>query len=155
MYPYGLKEDLIVRFEDTSDTEDTLATYKLSDISLECDAIFDKPYATTIGEMYTGTISIPYTKIISIHYRTLYKKNTTSNIDGNNLSVPSLQDLPLLFLDKRDDFADKNKEFYNPSINKVLITINGIPHQPFAAGFNPEIYIPRAKKNISTKKILM
>ena len=28
----------------------------------------------------------------------------------------------------------KNDEFYNPSINKILITINGIPHQLFAAG---------------------
>ena len=52
----------------------------------------------------------------------------------NNLSVRSLQGLLLLFLDKRDDFANKNEEFYNPSIKKILTTINGMPHQPFAAG---------------------
>ena len=73
VYPYGLKEDLIVRLELNSSekvvlcTGDTSATYKLSDISLEYYAIFDEPYATTIGEMYTGTISIPYTKVTSIH----------------------------------------------------------------------------------------
>ena len=33
-------------------TGDTSATYKLSDISLEYDAYFDEPYATTISEMY-------------------------------------------------------------------------------------------------------
>ena len=92
-------------------TGDTNATYKLSDISLEYDAIPDKPYATSIGEMYTGTTSIPYTKVTSIHYQTLSKKDTTWKIDVNNLSVRSLQGLLLLFLDKRDDFANKNEEF--------------------------------------------
>ena len=68
VYSYGLKEDLIVRLELNSSkkvilcTGDTSATYKFSDISLEYDAIFDEPYATSIGEMYTGTTSIPYTK---------------------------------------------------------------------------------------------
>ena len=61
VYPYGLKEDLIIRLEVNSPekvalcTGDTSATYKLSDISLEYNAIFDEPYATTIGEMYGGT----------------------------------------------------------------------------------------------------
>ena len=93
---------------------------------LEFDAIFDEPYATTIGEMYTRTTSIPYTKVTSIHYQILSKKDTTSKIDVNNLSVRSLQGLLLLFLDKRDDFANKNEEFYNPSIKKILTAINGM-----------------------------
>ena len=74
MYPYGLKEDLIVRLELNFSSEkvvlltgDTSATYKLSDILLEYDPIFDETYATSIGEMYTGTTSIPYTKV-TIHY---------------------------------------------------------------------------------------
>ena len=53
---------------------DSAATYKLSDISLEYDAIFDEPYATTIGELYAGTKSIPYTEVTSIHFQTLSKK---------------------------------------------------------------------------------
>ena len=103
-------------------TGDTSATYKLSDILLEYDAIFDEPYATTIGEMYTRTTSIPYTKVTSIHYQTLSKKSTTWKTDVNNLSVRSFQGLLLLFVDKRDDFANKNEEFYNPSIKKILTT---------------------------------
>ena len=77
VYPYGLKEDLIVRLELNSSekvilcTGDTSATYKLSDISLEYYVIFDESCATTIGEMYTGTTSIPYTKVTSIHYQIL------------------------------------------------------------------------------------
>ena len=140
LYPYGLNKDLIVRLElNFSEkgilyTGDTSATYKLSDISLEYDAIFDEPYATSIGEMYSGTTSIPYTKVTSIHYQTLSKKDTTWKIDVNNLSVRSLQGLLLLFLDKRDSFASKNKEFHNPSIKKILVTFNGVPHQLFVAG---------------------
>ena len=122
VYPYGLKEDLTVRLELNSSekiiscTGDTSATYKFSDISLEYDAIFDEPYSTSIGEMYTGTTSIPYTNVTSIHYQTLSKKDTIWKIDVNNLSARSLQSLLLLFLDKREDFANKNEEFYNPSI---------------------------------------
>ena len=160
VYPYGLKEDLIVRLELNSSekvilcTGDTSATYKLSDISLEYDAIFDEPYATSIGEMYTGTTSIPYTKVTSIHYQTLSKKDTTWKIHVNNLYVRSLQSLLLLFLDKRDDFANKNEEFYNPTIKKIFVTINGMPHQLFAAGLQARDIYPELKI-IFTRKTLM
>ena len=103
-------------------------------------------YATSLGEMYTGTTSIPYTKVTSIHYQTLSKKDTTWKIDVNNLSVRSMQGLLLLFLDKRDDFANKNEEFYNPSINKILMTINSMPHQLFAAGLQAREIYPELKK---------
>ena len=79
VYSYGFEEDLIVRLELNSSekvilcTGDTSVTYKLSDISLEYDTIFDEPYATTIGKMYTRTTSIPCTKATLIHYQTLSK----------------------------------------------------------------------------------
>ena len=140
VYPYGLKENLIVRLELNSSEKVFYAleilqqaTYKLSDILLEYDTIFDKAYVTSLGEIYTGTTSILYTKVTSIHYQTLSKKDTTWKIDVNNLSVRSMQGLLLLFLDKRDDFANKNEEFYNPSIKKILVTINGMPNQLFVA----------------------
>ena len=152
VYPYGLKERLIVRFESNSPekeilcTGDTSSKYKLSDISLEYDEIFDETYATTIGEMYAGTTSIPYTKTASIHYQTLSKKGTTWKIEVNNLSVRLLQGLLLLFLDKRDSFMNKNEDFYNPSIKKILVTINGMPHQLFAAGLQARDINPEIKK---------
>ena len=134
----------------------------ISDILLEYDAIFDEPYATSIGEMYTGTTSIPYNKVTSIHYQTLSKKDTTWKIDVNNLSVRSLQGLFLLFLDKRDDFANKNEEFYNPSIKKILTTINRMPHQLFAAGLQARDTYPELKKyfyqensNVTWEEILI
>ena len=126
-------------------TGDTNATYKLSDISLDYDSIFDEPYATAIGEMYTGT-SILYTRVTLIHYQTYSKKDTTWKTDVNNLSVRSLQGLLLLFLDKYDNFANKNEEFYNPSIKKTLATINGMPHQLYAVGLQTRVIYPELKK---------
>ena len=61
-------------------------------------------------------MSIPYTKVTSIHYQALSKKGIVWKINVNNLFVRSLRGLLLLFLDKHDDFANKNEEFYNPSI---------------------------------------
>ena len=160
VYPYGLKEDLIVRLELNSSekvilcTGGTNETYKLSDISLEYDSIFDEPYATTIDEMYTGATSIPYTKVTSIHYQTLSKKDTTWKIDVNNLSVWSLQDFLLLFLDKRDDFANKNEEFYNPSIKKILVKFMTCLINSLQLDYRPGKFI-QSCKNIFTRKTLM
>ena len=64
----------------------------------------------------------------------------------NNLSVRSLQGPLLLFLDRRDDFAYKNEEFYNPSIKKILVKINSMPHQLFAAGLQAREIYPELKK---------
>ena len=90
---------------------------------LEYDAIFDESYATAIGEMYNGTTSVPFTKVTPIYSHLLSKKDTTWKIDVKSLSVHSLQGLLVLFV-----------EYYNPSIKKILVTINGMSHQLLAAG---------------------
>ena len=63
----------------------------------------------------------------------------------NNLSVRSLQGLLLLLLDKRDDIVNKNEEFYSPSIKKILVTIDGMPHQLFATGLQARNIYPELK----------
>ena len=75
--------------------------------------------------------------------------------DFINLSVCSLQGLLLLFLDKRDYFANKNEEFYNPSIKKILTTLIGMPHQLFAVGLQARDIYSELKKNTFTKCTLM
>ena len=126
-------------------TGDTNATYKLSDISLEYDVILDGPYATAIGEMYVKTF-IYYTRVTLIHQQTLSKKDTAWKIDANNLSICLLQGLLLLSLDKRDDFANKNEEFYNPSINKISVIIHGISLQLYRHGLQARDIYPELKK---------
>ena len=107
--------------------------------------ILDGPYATAIGEIYVKTL-IYYTKVTSIHHQALSKKDTTWKIDVDNLSVRSLQDLLLLFLGKRDDFANKNEEFYNPSINKISVVINGTSLQFHRHGVQARDIYPELKK---------
>ena len=96
--------------------------------------------------MYNGTTLIPCTKVTPIHYQILSKKATIWKIDVNNFSACSLQGLLLLFLDICNDFANKNEEFYNPSIKKILNTINGMPHQLFAAVLQARDIYPETKK---------
>ena len=50
------------------------ATDKFSKISLEYHAKFDEPYATTLGELFTGTTSIERINVTSIYYQSQYKK---------------------------------------------------------------------------------
>ena len=57
-----------------------------------------------------------------------------------------MRGLLLLFLVKRDDFANRNEEFYNPSIKKIPTTINGMPHQLFAARLQARDIYPELKK---------
>ena len=64
----------------------------------------------------------------------------------NNFSVCSLQGFLLLFLDKRTEFAIKNEEFYNLSIKKILVTINGMGHQLFKHGLQARNIYPELKK---------
>ena len=64
----------------------------------------------------------------------------------NNLSFRSLQGLLLIFLEKRDDFANNYEEFYKPSIKKNLVTINGMPHQLFADGLQTREICPELSK---------
>lgn len=93
VYLYGLKEDLIVRLEMNSCIkvivciENTVDTYKLSNISLEYDAIFEEFYTTISGEFSGGTILTSCTKVSFFHYQTLSKKYATWKIDINNMPV--------------------------------------------------------------------
>ena len=44
------------------------------------------------------------------------------------------------------NFANKNEEFCNPSIKKILATINRMSHQLFAAGIQARDIYPKLKK---------
>ena len=47
-------------------------------------------------------------------------------IEVTNLSNGSSQEILLLFLDKRYEFAKITEEFYSPTMKKVLTTMNGM-----------------------------
>ena len=90
-----------------------------------------------VDSIYQGNID---------HYELLKKQDAIWKIDVNNLSVRSLQGLLLLFLDKRNDFGNKNEESYSPSIKNIGITINGMPHQLFVGASQAKDIYPELKK---------
>ena len=63
-----------------------------------------------------------------------------------------MRGLLLLYLDKHDDFANKNEEFYNPTIKKILVTINGMPHQLYLGGLKARDIYQELKKNFYKEK---
>ena len=68
VYRSGFEEDLTITIELNPAkkvilcTRDTKAIYKILDINLEYDGIFDISYATSIREIYSGRLSIPYAR---------------------------------------------------------------------------------------------
>ena len=91
-------------------------------------------------------MSVPYTQVTSIHYKILSKNGTIWKTDVNRLSVHSFQGLLFLFFDKHDDFAKKNYDIYKSNTMQILIAVNAIPHQFFAACLQVRDIFPNLKK---------
>ena len=82
------------------------------------------------------------------HYELLNKKEPSWKIDINAINTKSLRGLLLLFVDKtnhRKAFASANEKFYNPTIEKVLVT-NGSPHSFNKGGILSRDLYPEVKK---------
>ena len=62
------------------------------------------------------------------------------------LQAKSLQGILLLFLEDRDDFDNKVETFYNPTIKKVNVAIDGDPHQLFKGAILPRNMFPEICK---------
>ena len=66
----------------------------------------------------------------------------------------SLQGLLLLFIDKRDDFLDKNEELYSRNIKNILTIIISMPHQIFIPIFRISI-APRDAFSLTLQLLLL
>ena len=54
--------------------------------------------------------------------------------------------LTVTIFDKRDEVTNKNEDFHNSTLQNVLTTINGMPHQLFAADLKARDKVPELKK---------
>ena len=108
---------------------DTLASYTISDIALDYDAIFNAQYTEKVSRAQQES-SYAYTRIKRLLYQILAKKDHLWLLDLK-LQTKSLQGILLLFLEDRDDFDNKVETFYNLTIKKVNVTIEGDPNQLF------------------------
>ena len=108
------------------------ATYTISNISLEFDTIINASLASQIRTEYTKS-SILYDRILRAHIIPLNKSDTSFSVDINSPSK-SLKGVLLLFTQERSatKFARDSKEFYNPKITKVEVTVEGVPNELYA-----------------------
>ena len=133
---YYLHKDLIVTIELKKVekvmlcSDDAAATFTISNIALEYDAIIDAGYTEKVSRAQQESL-YPYTMVTRLSYQQLSKKDATWLLD-QKLQAKSLQGLLLL---------------YNPTTKKVNITINGNPHQLFKVSILPHnMYLQIARK---------
>ena len=137
LYQYGLGSHLTyeLTFADYSDvikSMDPDATYTISNISLEFDTIINASLASQIRAEYMKS-SILYDRILRARIIPLNKSDTSFSVDINSPSK-SLKGVLLIFTQERSatKFARDTKEFYNPKITKVEVTVEGVPNELYA-----------------------
>ena len=137
LYQYGLGSHLTyeLTFADYSDvikSTDTDTTYTISNISLEFDTVINASLASQIRTKYMKS-SILYDRILRAHIIPLNKSDTSFSVDINSPSK-SLKGVLLIFTQERSatKFARDTKEFYNPKITKVEVTVEGVPNELYA-----------------------
>ena len=116
-------------------TGDAEASYTIDNISLEFDTVSEPNLARTIRNRYAARLAILYDRILR-HRKVLLNKNQT--LWNFNLNVParSLKGILMLFEDAAtaDAFSRDTESFYNPKIEKVEVTIEGLPNQLYSQG---------------------
>ena len=139
LYQYGLGSRLTyeLTYNDYSDVikeTDPDATYTISNISLEFDTMTNASLASQIRTEYMKS-SILYDRILRARIIPLDKSDTSFSVDINSPSK-SLKGVLLIFMKERSatKFTKFNdtEEFYNPTITKVEVTVEGIPNELYA-----------------------
>ena len=137
LYQYGLGSHLTYKltFADYSNVIKATnpdATYTISNISLEFDTIINASLASQIRTECMKS-SILYDRILRARIMPLNKSDTSFSVDINSPSK-SLKGVLLIFTQERSatKFAQDTKEFYNPKITKVEVTMEGVPNELYA-----------------------
>jgi hypothetical protein len=114
-------------------TGDPNANYEINNISLEFDMVTETNLATMVRNQYEGKMSILYDRIL--RHRKIVK-NKSDEVWNINLNTParSVKGILMIFEEPAAPFTRDSERFYNPKINKVEITIEGIPNQLYAQG---------------------
>ena len=137
LYQYGLGSRLTYKlnfanYSDVIKATDPDATYTISNISLEFNTIINASLANQIRTEYMKS-SILYNRILRAHIIPLNKSDTSFSVDINSPSK-SLKGVLLIFTQERSaaKFARDTKEFYNPKITKVELTMEGVLNELYA-----------------------
>ena len=137
LYQYGLGSRLTYEltcadYSDVIKATNPDATYTISNTSLEFDTIINASLASQIRTEYMKS-SILYDRILRALIIPLNKSDTSFSADINSPSK-SLNGVLPLFTQERSatKFARDTKEFSNPMITKVEVTVEGVPNELYA-----------------------
>lgn len=126
-------------------TGDVNASYTIENISLEFDQVTQLELARQIRNQYAGRLVILYDRILRHRKIVKDKSDTLWNI---NLNTParSMKGILMLFEEPTAAFARDTEAFYNPNIQKVEVTIEGVPNQLYSQGMRAYQQWDEAKK---------
>lgn len=112
---------------------DTDSKYVIKNICLEFDKVTDVNLANVIRQQIDGKMAILYDRV---QRQTKIVKNKSDTLWNINLNIPakSMKGILMLF---EDPERTSTEEYYNPKIEKVEITIEGVPNQLYSQGMKP------------------
>ena len=157
-YPAGLLDNLSfeLTFNDYSrvtTSTDTTASYKISGISFEYDAVTNPDLAQQKRQQYMNQTVILLMRVLCHRKIRLNKSDVTWNID-QNITARSLKGILLLFEDPAvgamgPAFGRKSEFYYNPLITKVWVTIDGMRNQLYAQRMLPDQHWDESVKELA------
>ncbi|MCU7809097.1 MAG: hypothetical protein KZQ73_14700 [Candidatus Thiodiazotropha sp. (ex Semelilucina semeliformis)] len=123
------------------------ASYDIDNISLEFDMVTQPELTRMIDNQYKGHLEILYDRILR------YKRLVRNKKDGLwdipvNVPASSMKGILLLFEDvaAQGAFARDTEAYYNPKIQKVEVTIGGVPNQLYSQGMRAHQIWDEARK---------
>ncbi|MCE2507404.1 MAG: hypothetical protein J4F36_13260 [Nitrosopumilaceae archaeon] len=143
-YPYCVNDNvtLEIKLAEAKDvllSTDQNATFELSNIHLEWDAIKDNELAQEISSLYSSGCGVHYDRIQFLREENCNKSSSLININIRE-SLRSLRGVLILFKDMNDQkkYACNREKFFNPYVEKIKITINGKSNQLYTNGITPK-----------------
>ncbi len=138
-------------------SSDASASYIIKNICLEFDMVSDTELVRQIRQQYDGKMTFLYDRILRHRKIAKNKSDTLWNI---NLNVParSMKGILMIF---EDPERTSTGTFYNPKIEKVEMTIEGVPNQLYSQGMRAyqqwdeinKFFALTSKRNKETDKI--
>ena len=119
---------------------DTAASYKVTDINLEYETVNNLELATMIRNQYSR-LFVMNDRVVRLSKESLDKSDTTWNIRLTP-QAKSMKGVLILFVDPAANggganYARNSEKFDNPKIEKVSVTLDGNPNQPYGSGMLP------------------
>ena len=116
--------------------------YKLENLELEYETIENDSLASEVSSMYTSGRSLSY-KHVTLMRTSNWDKDLT--IVNENINIPrkSMSAIVLLFTNKvRTD----SEQYLYPNLEKVRLTIEGVPNSVFSQGLPKSRFFEEAKR---------